>query len=225
MLARQLPGVVIVTSADRYLAGRLAEHHLGATVHLLDDGFQHFQVDRDVDIVLVSSADLTASTFPSGRLREPPDVLVAADAIVALDEFEPTGLDAEIFRATGTTAPPLIDGDQVTPASAFVVAGIARPDEFIADVRRHGIAVAGSRTFADHHAFTARDVSAIVTAARAASADVVLTTEKDYVRLLPHRPFPMPIGYLPLTMRIEPPEAFRRWLATSIAAVRDIFIT
>ena len=72
---------------DRYIAGRLAEHHLGATVHVLDDGFQHLQLDRDVDIVLVAAADLAGGpTLPSGRLREPADVLVAADAIVAIDD-------------------------------------------------------------------------------------------------------------------------------------------
>ena len=53
MLARQLEGVSVLVCPDRYLAGRLAEHHLGATVHLLDDGFQHFRLHRDADIVVV----------------------------------------------------------------------------------------------------------------------------------------------------------------------------
>ena len=71
MLARQLPGVPILVSSDRYLAGRLAEHHFGVTVHLLDDGFQHLQLDRDVDLVIVEPDDLDrrpdAAVRPAAR--------------------------------------------------------------------------------------------------------------------------------------------------------------
>ena len=82
MLARQLAGRLVLVSPDRYLAGRLAEHHFGATVHVLDDGFQHLQLDRDVDIVIVGRDDIAHPvTLPRGRLREPLDTLVAADAI------------------------------------------------------------------------------------------------------------------------------------------------
>jgi tetraacyldisaccharide 4'-kinase len=87
MLARGLDGVSVVVSSDRYLAGRLAEHRLGATVHVLDDGFQHLQLDRDVDIVMIGRDDVARPVvLPSGRLREPLDTLVAADAIVAADD-------------------------------------------------------------------------------------------------------------------------------------------
>ena len=87
MLARQLPGVSVLVSPDRYLAGRVAEHHFGATVHVLDDGFQHLQLDRDVDIVIVGRDDIAhPETLPRGRLREPLDTLIAADAIVTADD-------------------------------------------------------------------------------------------------------------------------------------------
>ena len=66
MLARQLPGVPVLVSSDRYLAGRLAEHQFGVTLHLLDDGFQHLQLDRDVDLVIVEQDD---STRAPGRCR------------------------------------------------------------------------------------------------------------------------------------------------------------
>ncbi len=71
MLARALPGVAVVVSASRYRAGRLAEDQLGATVHVLDDGFQHVQIERDVDLLLVSEDDLRDRPLPGGRLREP----------------------------------------------------------------------------------------------------------------------------------------------------------
>ncbi len=86
MLARRLDGVAVLASGSRYLAGRLAEHHFGCTVHVLDDGFQHFDLDRDADLVLLAPEDLTdPRTLPSGRLREPLDAASAADAFIALD--------------------------------------------------------------------------------------------------------------------------------------------
>ena len=233
MLARQLPGAIVVTSADRYLAGRIAEHHLGATVHVLDDGFQHFALDRDADIVLIVAADLTGRTFPSGRLREPPDVLVAADAIVSVDPagaaLEASGFlrgDVPVFRAIRTTTAAVFeDGWSVQPGSAVLAfAGIADPTAFFDGVRGQGLAVAAVRSFADHHPYSRGDVTRLIEQARGAGAGALVTTEKDYVRCLPHRPFALPVGFVPLTMDVEPPDAFRAWLTGSMAAARDIIL-
>ena len=226
MLARQLPGGIVVVSPDRYMAGRLAEHHLGATVHVLDDGFQHFQLDRDIDIVLVAGADLSAQTFPAGRLREPADVLIAADAIVALDHgVKPPDPATAVFDVHRAAGPAVFDGRQPgSRASCFAFAGIAEPEGFFSTLRVSGVEVAGTRSFPDHHPYSARDVAAIFAAAEAAGAAAVLTTEKDHVRLLPHRPFRMPVGWVPLTMEPEPADAFRQWLVSSMAAARDIVL-
>src|SRR6185436_16645704 len=71
MLARRLDGVAVLVCGSRYLAGRLAEHHFGCTVHVLDDGFQHFALHRDADLVVIGRADLEGSrTLPTGHLRE-----------------------------------------------------------------------------------------------------------------------------------------------------------
>src|SRR5258706_12477211 len=86
MLARQLDGVAVLVSSSRYLAGRLAEHHFGCTVHVLDDGFQHFALHRAPDLVVIGRADLQGGTLPAGRLREPIEAAEAADAFVLLDE-------------------------------------------------------------------------------------------------------------------------------------------
>ena len=92
MLARQLDGVAVLASSSRYLAGRLAEHHFGCTVHVLDDGFQHFDLHRDADILVIARADLDHPvTVPAGRLREPSDAALAADAIVMLDDADDAG--------------------------------------------------------------------------------------------------------------------------------------
>jgi tetraacyldisaccharide 4'-kinase len=225
MLARQLPGVIVLTSSNRYLAGRLAEHQLGATVHVLDDGFQHFQLDRDIDVVLVSAGDLVSATFPKGRLREPPDVLVAADAVVAVDGEVPAGSHRAVFRARRINSAPVFDGPiAALPAGVFALAGVADPQPFFSAVENAGLRLAGRAVFRDHHPYSTRDVSRIFTDAQAAGADAIVTTEKDYVRLLRYRPFPMAVGWLPLTMEPEPIVEFKRWLARSIASTRDIVI-
>lgn len=241
MLARQLPGAIVAVSPDRYLAGRLAEHHLGATVHVLDDGFQHFQLDRDIDIVLVAPEDLSAQTFPAGRLREPADVLIAADAIVTLAEAEPRiyapedprthgpadprTSDTAFFRARKVTTGPVFEGPGTRDGEkVLALAGIAEPEGFFRAVREAGIPVASTRAFRDHYPYSPQDVVRLFADAQSAGASALLTTEKDYVRLLPHRPFPLPVGWLPLTMEPEPADAFRQWLVSSMAAARDIIL-
>jgi tetraacyldisaccharide 4'-kinase len=223
MLARQLPGASVLASADRYLAGCLAEHQLDATVHILDDGFQHLQLERDIDILLIGRDDVARpTTLPSGRLREPLDTLVAADAIIAVDdEVEIAGVNhaVPLFRATRTLATPAIAVDG--PVLAF--AGIAMPQAFFDGLAGLGIDVRRAIPFRDHHRYSGRDVERIFAEARESGASAVLTTEKDYVRLLRYRPFPLPAGFVPLTMEPNPLQDFRRWLAGSLSAARDCY--
>ena len=104
MLAHALPGVPVLVGADRYLSGRLAEEALGAGVHLLDDGFQHLQLWRDVDLLAASEADVLDMPLPGGRLREA--LPAAADADAALID---AGYAAEAERIgfpTARSAPP-----------------------------------------------------------------------------------------------------------------------
>jgi tetraacyldisaccharide 4'-kinase len=103
----------------------------------------------------------------------------------------------------------------------FVVAGIANPERFLADLGAAGWIVAGALVFRDHHPYSRSDVERIWAAVGKAGAAAVVTTEKDFVRLLPFRPFPVPVAYLPLTMEVEPAAEFRRWLDDSLRAARD----
>ncbi len=221
MLARGLDGVSVLVSADRYLAGRLAEHTLGASVHVLDDGFQHLQLDRDVDVVMIGRDDVARPiTLPSGRLREPLDTLIAADAIVGVDDdvrVESVGTDVPFFRARRTLRLPATNG-----GSVFAVAGIASPARFFDDLRAFGCVLSGTMSFRDHHPYSRTDLNRIVSAARSAGAQTILTTEKDFVRLLPWRPFAMRIDCAPLTMEPDPLPEFRQWLTGSLRAARDI---
>jgi tetraacyldisaccharide 4'-kinase len=220
MLARQLPGVSVLTCPNRYLAGRLAEHHLGATVHVLDDGFQHLQLDRDVDLLIVAREDVSGRTLPAGRLREPLDTLIAADAILAADDdvvIEPAEAAPPVFRIRRAPASPPPDA-----AAALAMAGIAEPSRFFDDLRRAGWNLAGTLAFRDHHAYTARDVERVLARAREAGAARIVTTEKDLVRLLRFRPLPIPLAAVPLRLEPEPADAFREWLADAVRSARDL---
>ena len=215
MLARRLSGVSVVVSSSRYLAGVLAERHLGATVHVLDDGFQHFDLHRDADIVAVAREDVEkATTLPGGRLREPLDAAHAADAFVTLDDdvrLEPG--DRPRWRVTRRLGD--VTGlDRSTPVVA--VAGIAGPDRFFQGLRAAGWTIARELPFADHHHFSAADVARMFDTARATGAAGVITTEKDLVRLLPFRPFPLPVGFAPLVIEMESPAEFDAWLRARV---------
>ena len=103
------------------------------------------------------------------------------------------------------------------------MAGIARPDDFFDGLRSSGCDVAGTRAFRDHYRYSRRDLDKAFAAARAAGADRILTTEKDYVRLLPFRPFPLAVGWVPLTMEPDSLPEFRRWLTRALAGARDLW--
>jgi len=233
MLARALGGVKVLVGADRYLSGVLAERQLDATVHILDDGFQHFELARDVDLLLASEDDLSDRPLPAGRLREGIAAAAVADAALVTAGYDAAaerigralGI-ATVFRVTRAIAPPRSltgtrDSVVVPPNSrVFVVTGIARPDRFQADVSAAGWEIAGAMSFRDHHPFDARDVRRITEAARAAAAAIVLTTEKDAVRLMACDLGDLPIAAVPLVVGIEPPERFRTWLLTRLSNCR-----
>ena len=82
MLASAVPRAAVLVSSSRYAAGRIAESRLGCTVHLLDDGFQHFDLLRDIDLLVSPDASEDTRTLPFGRLREPLDAALMADALL-----------------------------------------------------------------------------------------------------------------------------------------------
>lgn len=229
MLARALPGVMVLVGADRYLAGRLAERRFGATVHILDDGFQHFALERDVDLLLVAEEDLSDKPLPAGRLREGLAAAAIADAALVTAGYD-TAADriarglgiSKVFRVTRTIgAPRMIAGTRETvivpqASRVFVVTGIARPERFIADIVSAGWDVSGTITFRDHHRFSQRDVKRIAAEAKAGASAIVLTTEKDAVRLTVCDLGDIPIAAAPLVVGVDPPEGFRDWLLERI---------
>jgi tetraacyldisaccharide 4'-kinase len=228
MLARRLPGAVVIAGADRYAAGTLAQSQYGCTVHVLDDGFQHLRLRRNIDIVSLAPQDLANPvTLPGGRLREPLDALRAATAVIALDGLDPAAIDAHarVWRARRRleTAQLIEPPDRaVAPSSRAVVAlaGIAAPERFFGDLRELGWPLGRTIAFGDHHPYTRADVDRILTIAREEGAAMLVTTEKDVVRLLPFRPFPLPVAFVPLSIEFERAREFDEWLFGALADAR-----
>ena len=160
------------------------EENRPPVVHLLDDGFQHRQLARAVDILLLNRRDWHDTLLPAGNLREPLRAVRRA-SVIAIPANEPEleaelrtwGWQGPVWRLRRTMKPPTVSG----PVAAFC--GIARPEQFFAGLESAGLRLALRVAFPDHHRYTARDLDRLVAAARAASATALVTTEKDLVRL------------------------------------------
>jgi tetraacyldisaccharide 4'-kinase len=216
MLARAVPRAAVLVSSSRYTAGRIAESRLGCTVHVLDDGFQHFDLMRDVDLLVAPDASEQGRTLPFGRLREPLDAASAADALLVDTDVRSAdlqvGLVGQAFTFTRRLGGPSPD------RKAFAFAGIARPERFFGDLEKAGWKLTGRRSFGDHHHFSDREIEEVARAAGLSGAEVILTTEKDMVRLNAGV-IPQPrIVPVPLEVAIEP--AFAPWLAERLRAAR-----
>jgi tetraacyldisaccharide 4'-kinase len=224
MLAQALPGVPVLVCEDRYLAGQLAHRRFGATVSVLDDGFQHLQLARDVDLLLVSPRDLDEAVLPSGRLREPLGAALAAHAlIVPASQPEVERVSALLgpgraFALRARLGEPAATLTRETPVVA--VAGIAQPQRFFEALAENGWRVAQTVTFPDHHWFTPDDLERVDAAARTARAPAVLVTEKDAARLAGLPAPRVPWVAVPLDVSVEPAGEFAEWLCQRVTAAR-----
>ena len=213
-------GVPVYVAAERYQAGLLAERTASSGFHLLDDGFQHRQLARDINILLLSRADLTDHLLPAGNLREALHAAERANVIAILaddpeleSEIKSRGLRAEIWRLDRKMDVPHFDG----PVAAFC--GIARPEQFFAGLERAGAQLAARWGFADHHRYTAAELARIATSAQRAGAQTLLTTEKDRVRLgalADSLPSTLRLQAVPLRIGIENEQAAIDWLVDHV---------
>jgi tetraacyldisaccharide 4'-kinase len=189
---------------------------------------------RDVDVVVMTRADLDEQLLPAGILREPIDAARDADALLVhgtdadLAAVSATiGVDAA-FRLAARYEPVKLAAPFGAPLPtgvgrrALAAAGIARPERFFAALRAEGWEVVGEIAYRDHHWFTPRDITALRQAAVDARADVVLVTEKDAVRLpADASDSGGPLwGFLPLSVAIEPTAGFAAWIEQRLAAAR-----
>lgn len=187
LLARRVAETAAVyVGADRYLAGELAERDGAVDVFLLDDGFQHRKLARDLDVVLLTRADVEDCLLPAGNLREPLGALRRADVVVLREEdAELAGFVAEVCR--GKVPEVWVIRRRLAraslPARPVVFSGIARPESFVAMLAEAGCRAVAEVLFRDHHRYTEGDIERLVGVARESGADGFVTTEKDAVKL------------------------------------------
>ncbi|MBV8206956.1 MAG: tetraacyldisaccharide 4'-kinase [Acidobacteria bacterium] len=217
LIARRLSAPVFV-GEQRHAAGVLAEQRLGPQLHLLDDGFQHRELARDFDIVLLTPEDIRDHLLPRGRLREPLASLRRADAVALMSGAPTEALPAalreakRIFRVRRGILP------RDVPPHPVAFCGIARPQSFFLQLRKAGIEPAAEAAFRDHYRYSPADIRALLSLKRQSEADGFVTTEKDAVNLGPLREELQPLSVVPVRMQLEDAAAALDAILQTVAA-------
>ena len=198
LIARKLQ-VPVIVGEDRYEAGRFAESRFGMRLHLLDDGFQHRALARDFDIVLVTPQDAGDRLLPAGRLRETLGSLRRADAVVLS-----SGASAESFPVEGKLVWRARRGivPQNVPTRPVVFCGIARPQNFVLQLRTANIEPVAEAFYRDHHAYRDADVRELLALKQRSEAGGFVTTEKDAVNLGGYLSALAPLAVVPAKMEL-----------------------
>ena len=225
LLAERLKGeATVICDADRVAGARWAMENIDTNLFILDDGFQHMGLARDLNIVVVDATNPWGNgrLLPAGNLRESPHQLARADCIVitrADDVTQTEVLKSEIdqlskgrpvflsrMRIDGLrTLSTLEEGAAVedlkhVPVAAFC--GVGNPESFFAQLRRDGYTLCHTRTFPDHHCCTQNEINTLVSQSSARGAHALLTTAKDEVKLRSLK-FEMPCYVVDVTIEIE----------------------
>ena len=198
LMARRLQVPVIVGEL-RYQAGQFAENRFGPQLHLLDDGFQHRALDRDFDIVLITPDDLRDRMLPAGRLREPLTSLTRADAIVLTSGASVDSIpvkDKLVWRVRRGILP------RSVPDRPIAFCGIARPKNFLLQLRTAGIEPVAEAVYRDHHAYTERDIHDLLKLRQQSDANGFVTTEKDAINLGGYLSALEPVAVVPVKMEL-----------------------
>lgn len=198
LMARRLQ-VPVVVGEDRYQAGMEAERRFGAQLHILDDGFQHRQLARDLDIVLVTPEDSSDKLLPGGRLREPLSSLDRANVVVlaggaSKEAFPVSG--KQLWRVRRNIA------RVEMPERPVVFCGIARPQHFLFQLKLAGVEAAAQALYRDHHAYSEKDVRDLLELAKKSEAGGFVTTEKDAINLGVYLSALKPLAVVPVTMEL-----------------------
>jgi len=224
LLAGRLPGTPVVVGESRFEAARTAVLSCGATAIVLDDGFQHRSLAKDLEVVAVNGRAPWGNgrLFPRGMLREPLSALRRADLVAVTNPPGPADVRevAAVLRRQGATAPVLVGTYEVVEAREartevraavadlagrrfLAFAGLGSPRGFGDTLGAVGVDVAGLVEYPDHHWFTDQDVAELERQARAVGAEGVITTEKDWVRLGGLGDPAVPLWVLAVRLRLD----------------------
>jgi tetraacyldisaccharide 4'-kinase len=204
-LAKILPGVPVLTGIIRVLPCRHAINQLGCNVLILDDGFQHLAVQRDLDLVLFSAASLAGNSrvFPGGDLREPISALKRCHAFIITgvtdtlrerclsfrnllqERFPDKTVFLTSYQPVGTTSLANNSIQEVSelPSPLYAFCGIAQPQLFQKSLEAESISLSGFMPLRDHQAFTPALMKNIAARAKKSGAKGLITTEKDLIKI------------------------------------------
>ena len=224
LLAGKVSGCPVILSKERYLAGEYAHEKFESELFIIDDGFQHIQLERDLNLVLMDGSHPFGNghLLPRGPLREPLDQLARADAFI-LTRYRKEGgratvaflkgnyPDIPVFRADHVPDDVVFPRlDRVDPLHAVrqkrvvAFAGIGNPASFRETLVSLGARVVAFRDFKDHYAYRKEDLDALVRLKRDTDAHYILTTEKDWVRMGSIWPECSEIAYLRIQFSFLP---------------------
>jgi len=227
---------------DRYKIG-LALAKDGAEWFILDDGFQHLELQRDANIVLLDATDPFGGggVLPAGRLREPRSGLARADIVIITRTSRAPALETVIRRFTrapifyaqtrldGVLRVPLMTEAEALPEGErrrlklFAFCGIGNPVAFYDDLESWGFSVVGRRSFPDHHRYSSAEIQDLETEAAAAGANVLICTEKDVFNLPTSVGAAPPIYACRIRLALNDENAF--WTAVRAAVGRSQPVT
>jgi tetraacyldisaccharide 4'-kinase len=225
LLATKLTGqAAVISSADRIAAGEEAINDFGTQCFVLDDGFQHLRLARDLNIVTIDATNPWGGgkLLPHGRLREAPEGLSRADCVV-ITRCDQAGdvekLCAEISRLIGgrpifkssmrpVRVVSLKNAGETLAAPARVAAfcAVGNPGSFFENVRRLGFEIELQRSFPDHHVYSQSEVDSLI---RDAGGSSLMTTAKDAVKLRTLS-FTVPCYVMEIEIAIDDGEEFTR---------------
>lgn len=202
LIARRLQ-VPVIVGENRFEAGQSAEARFGAQLHLLDDGFQHRALARDFDIVLVTPEDARDRMLPAGRLREPLTSLRRAHAVVLAN-----GAAADSFPLSQQLVWKVRRGivAQNIPPRPIVFCGIARPQNFLLQLRTAGVDPVAEALFRDHYSYSEKDIRDLLQLRERSQAGGFVTTEKDAVNLGGFLAALSPLAVVPVRMELAQPD-------------------
>lgn len=222
MLAKNLPGVIVITDKDRVKAGQYAIRKYGADTLILDDGFQYFQLKDHLQLLLVDKSNPFGNghVLPRGILREPVSQLRRASYVFLTksDGVADAQLEAQIRRHRPGTeliecrhAPQYlqsVNGEAQAALEALAgkrvgaLSGIAVPESFEQFLKEYGAVDIVPYRFLDHHRFTAHELARLAEQVKAAGLDYLVTTEKDAVRIPPNFQPGVPFYFLRVEIRV-----------------------
>jgi len=223
--------VLLGVGKDRYAEGKRLESS-GVDIFLLDDGFQHLRLARDLDILLIDSTRPLHKEWmlPAGRLREPRAALHRADVVLftrteqspstvrAIQKFPKIPIYPSTTKLLGFRQ---YESRVVLKSSCgdpvFAFAGIGNPEAFFADLDRWSVRVVGHRSFRDHHHYTERDLQELTGAAQRLGAKALMTTEKDAQNLEAGMLSAFPLQIAVVAMEIPDEDEFMRYLRERLA--------